>query len=1543
MSSTTTLSSTAVSVRLAADGKNWKDWNKQVINYAASDNAFSILDGAACPAYDPLSVRYRIETYDTGSIRDEMSETQKKNEFKRVSALNANYRILNDEARLLKKEAEQAYTNWVARDARLQNTILSSIDNALKPQVRGKATAHDMYTALRELNDNTEYANAAQAWQNFVMLRADQCKTIRAYIGKFREALIDLNTAGISFKWVKPKSTTTIDDNGVNELIVIHFLQGLDAVLPEWVEARNNDLRRDNTWTLDALVASLEDHIRHTNGEPVNTFLTISKQEEEKRVLARIRSRNSNGDTKTNLAYNATSSGGAGGNNATPRRPRASMGYCNNCNREHPGPNDACWITHPELKPANIKSQRAEALAKKNTKAETNTATAARANVTVASDDEQEDGYGVHAFNTIARVANVSPAILRKAVNDKDYKNRYCYDTAANRHVFNSKTKFIEYHPSITNDVRGSTGSTVNCGVGTVAIEVVKSDGRTELLHLKDVLYCPDFATNVICQWPFKRRGVFYHSGKDKLVTGEDEHELVYLPEIDGIPNFLVVNDSTQAPDALSYASLVAFRSSADEPLASRPAADWHHIFGHANIEAIKRTAKVVNGMELTTSSIGNCSPCGLSKAKQNISRRPQDPPARILGKVHIDIVGPITVEGMDREKYWSLKTCGKSRRQWLACSDSKAALGAELVTWCQQIKTQGLTIVTIFCDNAKELISTRNKQYFDTEGITLTTSPPYDASRNGIAERANGITENRTRSAIIAAGLPMKLWPYCAKYMVRLHNLLSSSALPDNITPLECWNKDVGYPNTIPNVAKLHAFGHPGYVFIPPQKRVKGDKFVPRAERGHLVGMKGEHIYEMWLPESDKIVTTASVKFDQYGTTAPPPSTNLPEALLPARAIAPILRDMAQAATPPASMVEDAYDDEHLDGDAFQLPEAGGGQGFDGLDENAPETPQAPALQDALLATRGNNRAPRRQEINADLNENNVVNGPRERRPRAYFTSTTFDRCFAMALIKPTVGSKLSSLPPEPRNYKQFQSHPRRPQLQVAMDEEYNALTEIGTWRPATPEEISAHGHQILPAQWVWTYKGDAQGFHTKDKARMVVCGNRQQESLWYKDVYSYVVRMTTLRIIFALVAYFDLECDAMDMITAYLNSYLEREDVILLRLPPGCKGYKNVVRLIRGMYGLRQSALMWYNDLKDSLKELGFNPIEADPCVFINAKGEIIVVYVDDLILITRDTKSIEMLKEKLLARYKARDLGPVSYYLGIRVVRDRPNRSLKLSMEGYIDRVLNEYHLGDAPIAHSPLPTSALKLAKRDPEDQADKDLVAQYQSLVAKLLYPTSIIRPDLAWHVNYMARFATNPTHEQLSLLKHILRYYKGTAALGIEYRGDRKEADINNPNHLTGLIAYSDSAHGDNQMRKSSAGYVIKMAGGVVSYKSYRQRLVTLSSTESEYIALTYAAKEIAWLQRLLSQLGYRGHDLRPFHLQTDNEPALNMIRKDGLHERTKHIDVYYKYTKQQCKDGNVRVSHCRGTEMPADGLTKPLDKLLHAKFVTLINMVKVP
>jgi hypothetical protein len=349
-----------------------------------------------------------------------------------------------------------------------------------------------MYNILKGLNGNTIHANGAIAWHDFVTLWADNCKTIWAYIGNFHEALIDLNSQGISFRWRNPDSQTSTT-NAVDELIVIHFLQGLETVMPDWVEAQNNKLQRDTAtrWTLNALVASLKDHICYTNSEPVNTFLTLAKKEEEARVLAQLTSQNK----PIPAAQPASSSATTAAKVTTPKKSKHSVAHCNPCDRIHAGPNKACWYAHPELYPKNWTDRRPESVKKAAAERENKREKDNQTNVTIAEDEVKT--YGAHVFQTIA---NVSPAILEKAVNDKDYQNRYCYDMAANCYVFNSKAKFIEYQPTNSSTIRGSTGSTLNAGVGTVAIDVVKSDGTTELIHLRDVLYCPDFATNVICQ-----------------------------------------------------------------------------------------------------------------------------------------------------------------------------------------------------------------------------------------------------------------------------------------------------------------------------------------------------------------------------------------------------------------------------------------------------------------------------------------------------------------------------------------------------------------------------------------------------------------------------------------------------------------------------------------------------------------------------------------------------------------------------------------------------------------------------------------------------------------------------------------------------------------------------------------------------------------------------------------------------------------------------------------------------------------------------------
>jgi hypothetical protein len=282
-------------------------------------------------------------------------------------------------------------------------------------------------------------------------------------------------------------------------------------------------------------------------------------------VLSRINNRGTDSNSNSTLAAPSLPTR----NSNKQQRALAVATMCDYCMKEHVGANEKCWNAHPELMPIHVKKRYAENAAKK---AAQTAAAASCANVSLAPADNKSNGpFGTHVYASIASF--VSLILLQKATGKQEYKQRYCYNTTANRHVFNNRTKFKQYRPVLSSNVHGSTGSTSTLGVGTVCLEVIKYDGTTEEIYLKDVLHCPDFATNVVSQAPFKRHGVYYHSGMDKLFT-KSGNELAYLPEIDGIPNFLVVTNSTQAPAALSYASLVAFRSSSDEPSSSRPAAD---------------------------------------------------------------------------------------------------------------------------------------------------------------------------------------------------------------------------------------------------------------------------------------------------------------------------------------------------------------------------------------------------------------------------------------------------------------------------------------------------------------------------------------------------------------------------------------------------------------------------------------------------------------------------------------------------------------------------------------------------------------------------------------------------------------------------------------------------------------------------------------------------------------------------------------------------------------------------------------------------------
>jgi hypothetical protein len=272
----------------------------------------------------------------------------------------------------------------------------------------------------------------------------------------------------------------------------------------------------------------------------------------------------------------------------------------------------------------------------------------------------------------------------------------------------------------------------------------------------------------------------------------------------------------------------------------------------------------------------------------------------------------------------------------------------------------------------------------------------------------------------------------------------------------------------------------------------------------------------------------------------------------------------------------------------------------------------------------------------------------------------------------------------------------------------------------------------------------------------------------------------------------------------------------------------------------------------------------------------------------------------------------------------------------MEPYIDQLITAYGRSNALPRYTPTDVGILRLENLpDDEDLADSAL-NRYQTIIGKLLYPASQLRVDIAFHVAFLARGMSRPTPRHYDYALQVVDYLNTTKAYTMTYKSPVDGA----PDNLQ-LHGFSDASFADSNDRRSTSGFLYKLAGGTVSHRSAKQRLVTTSTTEAEYVALAIAAKEATWLTRLLKQIRYTGNDIDPVRLYGDNEPALKLLQSDGHHERTKHIDIAYHYAKERVKSGRLQVLPLRSADMAADGLTKPLDRLAHERYLTHIGLTK--
>ena len=148
------------------------------------------------------------------------------------------------------------------------------------------------------------------------------------------------------------------------------------------------------------------------------------------------------------------------------------------------------------------------------------------------------------------------------------------------------------------------------------------------------------------------------------------------------------------------------------------------------------------------------------------------------------------------------------------------------------------------------------------------------------------------------------------------------------------------------------------------------------------------------------------------------------------------------------------------------------------------------------------------------------------------------------------------------------------------------------------------------------------------------------------------------------------------------------------------------------------------------------------------------------------------------------------------------------------------------------------------------------------------------------------------------------------------------------------LEGYCDADYAASEGRKSTMGFIFKLAGAAVSWMSKLEPMVAISSTEAEYMALLQAVKESIWIQRFLKELGRETVVKNVDRIMEDNQGAIALAHNPEYHARTKHIDVQCHFVRECVEMGKVKLVYCPAEEMVADTLTKPLTRDRHWKLI---------
>jgi hypothetical protein len=992
--------------------------------------------------------------------------------------------------------------------------------------------------------------------------------------------------------------------------------------------------------------------------------------------------------------------------------------------------------------------------------------------------------------------------------------------------------------------------------------------------------------------------------------------------------------------------------------LAARPTTElWHHRLGHPGAYVLQHVLRHHRLLVSPNTSASVCNACQMAKSCQLPFCDSDNKTSSPLELVHTDVWGP-AIRSSSGFRYYVSFIDDFSRFSWIYTIKHKSDVHRVFLEFQAHVeRLLNKKILGIQSDWGGEY--QRLNTYLKSVGIHHRVSCPHTHQQNGVAERKHRHIVEMGLALLAHSSLPLRFWDEAFVTACYLINRLPSRML-GSVAPLErllrqkptysqlkvfgcaCW------PNLRPyNATKLN-YRSLQCVFLGYSPLHKGYKCLHIPTNRVYISRDvvfDEHVfpYATITPQAPRLIAEhtllptllppTSTAGDQHvaRTTAPamPDASNLPSTSSPAvdhrsqvvgsgadgghTMVQASVPDLLQEPVPLTSMTEAVpLSDVSADTQSSPAPR---------VSSHLSDQPQQATLPASSAVP------PPDQPVVAPENRSVPDTRPRTRLQNNILKIKDFGPdVIRYDPAKKGFLAQTSSLDSDEEAPGSYSDALRLPHWQKAMQEEYDALINNGTWQLVPP----VSGRSPVDCKWVFKVKRHADGSVERYKARLVAKGFRQRYGLDYAETFSPVIKPTTVRLLLSIAVSRGWSIRQADVKNAFLHGDLQ--EIVYMTQPPGFVSESHphyVCRLQKALYGLKQAPRAWHSKLSSKLCSFQFQPCKTDTSLFIYKSSHLtmyVLAYVDDLIIVSSSDAATTQLLRHLDSEFAIKDLGPLHYFLGIEV-QTTPT-GLILSQHKYIADLLQKTHMAHCRPVATPM-SSSEKISKDGgtPLSAAETTI---YRSTVGALQY-LMMTRPDIAFAVNKVCQFMQHPTDHHWTAVKRILRYLQYTIDDGLQIRRSTS----------TLLSAYSDSDWaGCTDDRRSTGGFLVYFGPNLISWSSRKQATISRSSTESEYKALANATAEIVWLQSLLRELGLSRSVQVPV-LWCDNLGATYLSANPRFHGRTKHIEVDFHFVRERVATKDLQIRFISTKDQVADGLTKPLSQALFRKYCYNLNLTQ--